>query len=124
MANKAKKTRRLGQKQCPKCEKWIKGTRSKNCPYCGYEFQAKPAEAPSAQPAAAASATATTEKPVRTGDVITVQQIRAVGEMVKSVGGFRRFREMLDVIREVGGLKKLRDILEAMAVTEQGETKV
>ncbi len=38
--------------------------------------------------------------------------------MVKSVGGFGRFRELLDVIRQVGGLKKIRDILDAMAITE------
>jgi hypothetical protein len=45
-----------------------------------------------------------------------------VGEMVRSIGGFGRFREMLNVIREVGGLKRLRDLLEAMAITE-GEGK-
>ena len=57
------------------------------------------------------------EKPTKAGDAVTIQQIKAVGQMVKSVGGFGRFREMLDVIRQVGGLKRLRDLLEAMAVT-------
>ena len=38
--------------------------------------------------------------------------------MVRMVGGFGPFREMLDTIRAVGGLKKLRDLLEAMAATE------
>ena len=52
----------------------------------------------------------------------TLDQIKSVGKMVKSVGGFGRFREMLDVIRQVGGLKRLRDILDAMAITE-GESK-
>ena len=51
-------------------------------------------------------------------NAITLDQIKAVGKMVKSVGGFGRFREMLDVIRQVGGLKRLRDILDAMAITE------
>ena len=51
-------------------------------------------------------------------NAITIAQIKSVGQMVKSVGGFGRFREMLDVIRQVGGLKRLRDILEAMAFTE------
>ena len=55
-------------------------------------------------------------------NAIALVQIKAVGQMVKSVGGFRRFREMLDVIRQVGGLKRLRDILDAMAITE-GEGK-
>ena len=55
-------------------------------------------------------------------NAITLEQIKAVGKMVKSVGGFGCFREMLEVIRQVGGLKRLRDILDAMAITE-GEGK-
>jgi hypothetical protein len=74
---------------------------------------AKPVAEVPAGPVAAAA-----EKPTKPTDAITLEQIKAVGQMVKSVGGFRRFREMLDVIREVGGLKRLRDILEAMAITE------
>ena len=58
------------------------------------------------------------EKPTKPGDAITIEQIKAVGQMVKSVGGFGRFREMLDVVRQVGGLKRLRDLLDAMSVTE------
>ena len=57
-------------------------------------------------------------KPTKPGDAVTIEQIRAVGQMVKSVGGFSRFREMLDVVRQVGGLKRLRDLLDAMSVTE------
>jgi hypothetical protein len=62
------------------------------------------------------AAAVTAEKPVKNGEGISIQQIKAVGEMVKSVGGFGRFREMLDTIRAVGGLKKLRDLLEAMEI--------
>jgi hypothetical protein len=62
------------------------------------------------------------EAPAMPANAITLEQIKAVGKMVKSVGGFCRFREMLDVIRQVGGLKRLRDILDAMAITE-GEGK-
>jgi hypothetical protein len=58
-----------------------------------------------------------TEKPTKSGEAITIEQIKAVGQMVKSVGGFGRFREMLDVVRQVGGLKRLRDLLDAMSVT-------
>jgi hypothetical protein len=111
--------RRLGQKQCPQCQKWIKGTRSRVCPDCSYEFQPKAVEAPAAPEPVVVAATVTTEKSVKTGDGITIDQIKAVGEMVRMVGGFGRFREMLDTIRAVGGLKRLRDLLEAMAVTEQ-----
>ena len=62
------------------------------------------------------------QAPAMPANAITLQQIKAVGQMVKSVGGFGRFRELLEVIRQVGGLKKIRDILEAMAITE-GEGK-
>ena len=115
MPRKPNKMRRLGQKQCPKCEKWIKGTRSRVCPYCSYEFQPKPVEAPAA-PEPVAAAVVTAEKPVRNADGISIDQIKAVGEMVRSVGGFGCFREMLDTIRAVGGLKRLRNLLEAMEI--------
>ena len=76
-------------------------------------------EAPAAEAAPAAA-----EKPTKPGDAITIEQIKAVGQMVKSVGGFGRFREMLDVIRQVGGLKRLRDLLDAMSVTDTGRDSV
>jgi hypothetical protein len=63
-------------------------------------------------------AAAVVEKPAKPTDAITIAQIKAVGQMVRSVGGFSSFREMLGVIHQVGGLKRLRDLLEAMAVTE------
>ena len=68
--------------------------------------------------APASSVVVADEKPIKPGDAVTIEQIRAVGQMVKSVGGFSRFREMLDVVRQVGGLKRLRDLLDAMSVTE------
>ena len=128
MPRKPNKTRRLGFKQCPKCEKWISGPRTRVCPHCSHEFQPKPVEvlaAPKPVETAAipepVAALVTAEKPVVAGG-ITIQQIKAVGEMVQMVGGFGRFRDMLDVTREVGGLKRLRELLDAMAVTE-GEAK-
>ena len=57
------------------------------------------------------------ETPARSGEGITIEQIKAVGQMVKEVGGFDRFREMLDMVRQIGGLKRFRDIVEAMAVS-------
>jgi hypothetical protein len=78
---------------------------------------------PVAGPAIPASTTLLApEAPAMPANAITLDQIKAVGKMVKSVGGFGCFREMLDVIRTVGGLKRLRDILDAMAITE-GEGK-
>jgi hypothetical protein len=65
----------------------------------------------------ASPATATAEAPAKPGDVVTIDQIKAVGQMVKTVGGFDRFREMLDTIRQVGGLKRFRDILDAMSLS-------
>lgn len=117
MPRKPNKMRRLGQKQCPTCKKWIKGTRSRVCPYCSHEFQPKPVAALGV-PEPVVAAAVPTDKPVRNGDGITIDQIKAVGEMVRMVGGFRRFREMLDTIKAVGGLKRLRDLLEAMAAAE------
>jgi hypothetical protein len=61
-------------------------------------------------------APAMAETPTRSGEGITIEQIKAVGQMVKMVGGFDRFREMLDVVRQIGGLKRFRDIVDAMAV--------
>jgi hypothetical protein len=110
----AKKTRR-GQKQCPNCKAWVKGTRAKSCPKCNYSFTNRQSVA--VGPAVAA------ETPTKAGNTITLEQVRMVGQMVKTIGGFRRLHEMLGVIREVGGMKKFKDLLEAMEVTELGEAK-
>jgi hypothetical protein len=64
---------------------------------------------------------ATAEAPVKTGEGITLDQIKAVANMVKMVGGFDAFRNMLDVIREVGGMKRFRDILDAMAFSSHDD---
>jgi hypothetical protein len=84
--------------------------------------KAAAAKAVAGPAASTPAATDTTEAPAMPANAITIGQIKAVGQMVKSVGGFGRFREMLDVIRQVGGLKRIRDILDAMAITE-GEGK-
>jgi len=81
----AKKTRR-GQKQCPVCRTWVKGTRAKNCPKCGYDFTGK-------QPALAAEATpAPAEKSV---SAVTVEQVKAVTQTIKALGGVDRLNELL-----------------------------
>jgi len=113
----AKKTRR-GQKQCPSCKAWVKGTRAKSCPKCGHNFaNGQPAAATVAAPPAAA------ESPTKAANAVTLEQIKAVGQTVRAIGGFRRLHEMLGVIKEVGGLRKFKELLEAMEVAEPSGTE-
>ncbi len=98
----AKKTRR-GQKQCPKCNTWVRGTRAKACPKCDHQFNGKQEAAPASEPAAEKKA------------MVTFEQVKAVAQTVKVVGGFDRLNELLGLVREVGGLKKFKDLLEAMS---------
>lgn len=111
------KRARFGQKLCPSCGKWVKGTRTRMCPHCNYEFQAKKQAAPAAAPEVAA---AVAEAPAKAGNAVTIEQIKTVGQLVKTIGGFRRLHEMLTVIKEVGGLKKFKDLLDAMAAADSG----
>ena len=46
--------------------------------------------------------------PITRQQAVTIEQIKVVGQMVKSVGGFGCFQEALDVVRQIGGLKRLR----------------
>jgi hypothetical protein len=107
----AKKTRR-GQKQCPKCETWVKGTRAKSCPKCSHNFTNGQQKAV----AKAAPVVAAVEAPAKPTNVVTLEQIKTVVQMVKTVGGFHHLREMLAAIKDVGGLKKFKDLLDAMEV--------
>ena len=108
----AKKMRR-GQKQCPKCNAWVKGTRAKACPKCDYHFRAKQRKAPVAE-----VATPEPEKMAKASATVTLEQIKAVALTVKALGGFIHVNELLVTIKEVGGLKKFKDLLEAMSGTE------
>ena len=114
----AKRTRR-GQKQCPKCDAWVKGTRARACHKCGHQFNGKPKTAPALEPTKAIA-----DKPTKAGNAITISQVRAVAQLVTIVGGFDRCHELLGVIREVGGLRRMKDLLEAMAEAQVGQSKV
>ena len=103
----AKKTRQ-GQKQCPKCKTWVRGTRTKACPKCDHQFNGKQKVAPAPEPVAAEKAAST----------VTFEQIRAVTQTVQVIGGFARLHELLGLVKEVGGVKKFKDLLEAMSVPE------
>jgi hypothetical protein len=108
----AKRARR-GQKQCPKCKTWIKGPRTKTCPKCSHQFQ--PKQKPGA-PKPAAAVVVAPEAPAKPANTVTIDQIKAVSQIVKTSGGFGRLHEMLGVVKEVGGLKKFKDLLEAIEV--------
>lgn len=121
----AKKSR-LGQKQCPSCNAWIKGTRTQVCPKCDHEFNGKKKAAPARKAPASKPepAQVVVEKPTKSGDTITIAQVRAVAELVATVGGFDRCHELLGIVREVGGLKKMKDLLEALAAAQISPSKV
>ncbi len=111
----AKKTRRLGQRLCPSCNKWIKGTRWKACPHCSHEFQPKAAKAvPAAKPAVVVEVPA----PAKPNGTITLEQIKKVAATVKALGSFQKMTEVLAVIKEAGGVKKFRDLAEAIMCQE------
>ena len=96
-----------GQKRCPSCKALVNGTRTKTCPKCDYEFNGKPA-APAPEPVVVE----------KKADTVTFEQLRAVTQTVKAIGGFARLNEVLGLVKEVGGLKKFKDLLEAMSVPE------
>ena len=108
----AKKTRR-GQKQCPKCNAWIKGTRAKTCHKCGHAFMAAKSNGAAPTPAVPA----VVEKPTN-GGTITLEQVKKVAQTIKTIGSLQRVTEVLEVIKESGGVKKFKDLLEAMSVPE------
>jgi uncharacterized Zn finger protein (UPF0148 family) len=114
----AKKSR-MGQKQCPECKAWIKGTRTKECPKCDHQFNGKKTAAPAPKPEPAK-----VEKPTKVADAITITQVRAVAELVTLVGGFDRCHELLAAIHDVGGLKRMKDLLEALSAAQIGPSKV
>jgi hypothetical protein len=116
---------RQGQKQCPECQVWVKGTRTKECPKCQHQFNGKKkaALAPKAPAPKPEPAQVVVEKPTKVGDTITIAQVRAVAELVTLVGGFDRCHELLGVVRDVGGLKRMKDLLDALAAAQVGPSK-
>ena len=61
---------------------------------------------------------------MKVGDSFTLDQIKAVVQTVKAVGGPARMNELLGLIKEVGGVKKFKELVEALSVPETGEVKV
>jgi uncharacterized Zn finger protein (UPF0148 family) len=114
----ARKTTRRGQKQCPSCKAWIKGGRTKTCPKCGYQFNGKPEAASNPEAAAVAA-----EKSTKATDMVTLEQVKAVAQTVKTIGGLDRVNDVLGLIRQLGGVKKFKDLLEAISVGEADNGK-
>jgi hypothetical protein len=70
-------------------------------------------------PATPALAPVAPEAPAKPSNAVTLEQIKMVGQMVKTIGGFRHLHDMLGIIKEVGGLKKFKDLLDAMSATDK-----
>jgi len=64
------------------CKGVVKGTRAKACPKCDHQFNSKQKAAPAPEPTKVV-----VEKPTKVADAVTIAQIRAVAELVTSVGG-------------------------------------
>ena len=50
----------------------------------------------------------------KAANTVTVEQVKAVAQTIKAIGGFDRLNELLGLIREVGGLRRFKDLLDAM----------
>ncbi|MGA2062595.1 MAG: hypothetical protein ABSG67_19100 [Thermoguttaceae bacterium] len=50
----------------------------------------------------------------KAANTVTVEQVKAVAQTIKAIGGFERLNELLGLIREVGGLRRFKDLLDAM----------
>ena len=60
------------------------------------------------------AAPAVVEKPVKSADVVTLEQVKRVATAITYMGGHHRVMEVLEVIRELGGVKKFKDVVDAM----------
>ncbi|MEN6451627.1 MAG: hypothetical protein ABFC96_14135 [Thermoguttaceae bacterium] len=73
---------------------------------------------PIVEVAEAASPAPTAAKPTKLADTITIEQIRAVVQTARAIGGFNRFDDLLELINDVGGLKKFRELVEAISMPD------
>jgi hypothetical protein len=60
----------------------------------------------------------TEEKPIKVGDMVTVEQVKKVAELMKTVGGFRGVDKVLEMVKELGGVKKFRELVAAISASE------
>lgn len=52
---------------------------------------------------------------------ISVEQVKKVSQLMKTLGGFPRVVEVLDVVRELGGVKKFKELAAAISGTEPND---
>ena len=57
------------------------------------------------------------EKPSKNG-TLTVEQVKKVSLLMKTLGGEKRLYEVLDTVKELGGVKKFKELVAAIAGTE------
>jgi hypothetical protein len=58
------------------------------------------------------------EKPIKTADMVTVEQVKKVAELMKTLGGFRGVDKVLETVRDLGGVKKFRELVAAISASE------
>ncbi len=58
------------------------------------------------------------EKPIKTADMVTVEQVKKVAELMKMLGGFRGVDKVLETVKELGGAKKFRELVAAISASE------
>jgi hypothetical protein len=57
------------------------------------------------------------EKPVKNGG-LTIEQVKKVSLLMKTLGGLKGVNDVLDVVKEIGGVKKFKELAAAIAGTE------
>jgi hypothetical protein len=60
----------------------------------------------------------TEERPVKAGDMVTVEQVKKVAELMKTLGGQKRLHEVLEMVKELGGVKKFKELVAAISASE------
>jgi hypothetical protein len=58
------------------------------------------------------------EQPAKAGDMVTVEQVKKVAELMKTLGGQKRMCEVLEMVKELGGVKKFRELVAAISACE------
>lgn len=75
------------------------------------------AKKPAEQPAAIGAMEPAVEQAAKVG-AVTIEQVKTVSQLIKTLGGFSRLVEVLDVVRELGGVKRFKELAAAIAAIE------
>jgi hypothetical protein len=77
---------------------------------------AKKAKKP--QAVAEVAVPATEEKPVKAGEMVSLEQVRKVAELIRALGGQRFVNSVLEMVKELGGVKKFKELVTAISASE------